>query len=238
MAQEYKDIFPSSPDKVDLINSYLDGILSCTYLDIGCASGELAMQLSSPQRSIIGIDLDPAMINQARKEAVKTAAKNLQFKQADMLHFLHHSDLCSFDLITCLGNTLVYLNGKQELKCFLEGAKNALRKKGHLLLQILNYGNPQIGPGFNFPVVKGKGVELSRSYSKRDSDVQLSFHSQVKNLETEEIESDIHLHYPFQSSQINDIAIDLGFSSTKVFGNYEKKKAETSDFFHLIVLEK
>ncbi|MBN2659625.1 MAG: class I SAM-dependent methyltransferase [Spirochaetales bacterium] len=35
-------------------------------LDIGCASGEFACQLSSASRKITGIDLDPFMIEEAK----------------------------------------------------------------------------------------------------------------------------------------------------------------------------
>jgi len=238
LAAEYKEIFPSSREKADFAEKFLAGGEFQRILDIGCASGEFASQLSSAQREITGIDLDPFMIDEARALCPPSSGPAIRFKQADMLRFLHDSDSNRYDLISCLGNTLVYLDGESQLKDFLSSAKRTLKPHGTFIVQILNYGHPKIRTGFSFPATDTAKITFNRRYVPLENSSKLGFETSVKDKSTGETQTDLHRHYPFLSSGIKETAQNLGFAKTHIYGGYDGKEPEVSDFFHLIVLVK
>lgn len=237
LATEYIGIFPSSQEKIDFIERYLDKKKYQKILDIGCASGEFIYQLSTSNRDIVGIDLDPYMVEEARRLYTTVSESKLQFYQADMLQYLSDSDVFQYDLISCLGNTLVYLNGESELKDFLYLAKKTLKQHGLMVLQILNYRNPRILRGFQFPMIETDRIVLKREYVSVKDSITLGFKTSIIDKLTGKKDCDLHRHYPFLSDRIVEIAKDLGFIDHSIFGNYKRKEAELSDFFHLIILK-
>jgi SAM-dependent methyltransferase len=52
-------------------------------LDVACGPGLLSCALALHARSVIGVDLVPAMLERARRECAKVGAANLQFQLAD-----------------------------------------------------------------------------------------------------------------------------------------------------------
>ncbi len=235
LAAEYTQLFPSSREKVDFVESFLDENGHQRILDIGCASGEFAFQLSHDNREIVGIDLDHQMIARARTLFKRN---NISFIEDDMVNFLSHAVLNSYDAVCCMGNTLVYLEDEEQLKEFLQLAKTVLKKKGKLILQVLNYSNPSIGPGFQFPVLESEKLVMERAYGKSSDQARLDFNTKITNKVTGECGKDVHSHYPFLSKSIERFASELGYSSISRLGNYSGKEADTTDFFHLLVLEK
>ena len=238
LAAEYKEIFPSSKEKVEFVEKYLEKEKTQRLLDIGCASGEFVYQLSSSSRDITGIDLDSLMIEKATSQRTSASGLTIQFYQADMLQFLSGSESETYDLISCFGNTVVYLDGETDLKEFLLSAKETLKKSGVMIIQILNYSNPIIVPGYTFPVVETKKIEFHREYTALKDSLKLGFKTSITDKLTGERDTDLHRHSPFLSSRIVEIAKKAGFTDTHIFGGYDGKDAEVSDSFHLIVLEK
>ncbi len=238
LAAEYKEIFPSSQEKVNFVEQYLAKGESQRILDIGCASGEFVYQLSSPTREITGIDLDELMIAEAKKQMPPYQPGVIQFLQADMLGFFNKSKSDFYDLITCLGNTIVYLDDESELRGFLQSAQKALKEHGTMIIQILNYSNPMIAPDFIFLKAETNKIEFNREYVALKDSAKYGFKTSVKDKGTNETDIDLHQHFPFISSRIEKIALEAGFIKSKIFGGYAGKEAEVSDFFHLIVLEK
>lgn len=238
LAKEYTALFPSSIEKVNFVKTMLSQTGPRHLLDIGCASGEFIFQLTSFFDQLTGIDLDEHMIKVAANKMDSESYKSISLHQTEMLSFLSASPSEVYDSITCMGNTIAYLKNNDELAVYLSDAFAALKPNGKLILQILNYANPMIGPGFSFPVAEGPTLLLKRSYLEAKEHSKYDFHTHIINKESNKLYKDSHTHTPFLSSYIQNMAHDAGFSQTNTFGNYNKKKADTDDFFHLIVLEK
>lgn len=80
---------------------------AASLLDIGCATGALLAELPSSYTRRVGIDIQPQMIDYARRFHPQvvfhaTDARNVSLGQ-------------SFDAITCIGLTLAYLHEDQDL---------------------------------------------------------------------------------------------------------------------------
>jgi ubiquinone/menaquinone biosynthesis C-methylase UbiE len=68
-------------------------------LDVGCGTGRLAVALAPHVGQVTGVDLTPAMLDQARALQARTGLRNLDWRQADVTA-LPFAD-AAFDLVTC-----------------------------------------------------------------------------------------------------------------------------------------
>ncbi|MFW6363910.1 MAG: class I SAM-dependent methyltransferase [Spirochaeta sp.] len=232
IATEYSTLFPSSPEKLHCIEDRLRRIAAVDILDIGCASGEFARQLAHPERRITGIDLDEAMIDEAQQSA--SGDSSLRFIRAGIMEFLQDSEADTWDALLCLGNTIVYLNGEEQLRVFMQHASRVLRPGGYLAVQLLNYANPEIGPGFVFPLLESPVLTMSRRYGTIETDKGYEFNTEVIEKESDKSIRDLHLHYPFLSTEVKAAALAEGFSRAAVHGDYFDGTAGRDSFFHFL----
>lgn len=97
-----------------------------TVLDAGCGTGRVAIELNRRGHAVIGVDLDEAMLEQARAKA-----PDLAWVQADLadpgLDFGQ-----SFDVIVMAGNVLIFVPPGSEQQV-VENAARWLRPNGHLI---------------------------------------------------------------------------------------------------------
>ncbi len=234
LASEYTQLFPSSEEK----RQYAEKLISTTHgedmLDLGCASGEFPLQLTSPGRTITGIDPDSRMISEAR--AIAAEKESITFAVDDMLSFLSSAPPHSFDVIFCMGNTIAYLTDERELERFLSSARNALREGGKLLIQMLNYTNPSIKAGFHFPDLNSTHITFSRRYEESGTPGVLAFTTQVRNKENGETHNEVHSHAVFTSDTVRELGREAGFREVTVHGSYENSPPEQENFFRLVTL--
>lgn len=111
-----------------------------TVLDAGCGTGRVAIELNRRGHAVIGVDLDEAMLDQARAKAPDLiwvrgdlADPGLDFGQ-------------SFDVIVMAGNVLIFVLPSSEQRV-IENAARWLRPNGHLItgysLRPGGFGPPQ-----------------------------------------------------------------------------------------------
>lgn len=108
-----------------LFDMLAPGLSGLEMLDLGCGTGLGAMAFRDVTRRIVGVDLSPRMIDQARK-------RNLY--QTFLLADIEHPVIAeaSFDLVLA-ADTLVYLG---DLSKVLATARRALRNGGHFLFTV------------------------------------------------------------------------------------------------------
>jgi ubiquinone/menaquinone biosynthesis C-methylase UbiE len=68
-------------------------------LDIGTGTGHTALALAPQADQVVGIDLTPAMLEQARELAAEQQIDNVHFEEGDAQALAYDDD--SFDLVTC-----------------------------------------------------------------------------------------------------------------------------------------
>ena len=125
-ASYYNQIFPFK-------KSLYEPLLNHAYnrvLDLGCGTGRLTNLLAKVSNEIIGIDLDPQMI-----EMAMTSYPALDFRIQNIMNLEH---MGKFNLITCFGNTMAHLN-RQEFSAFFAAVEQALTSDGTMWIQLLNY---------------------------------------------------------------------------------------------------
>lgn len=101
-------------------------------LDIGCATGELAIDLASKDAKVVGLDYSEKMIEIARNRAKEKGVRGVKFLVADAkkLEFLAPQ---KFDLII-INVLLPHLETKKEIEKVLKGVGKRLKGNGRVLL--------------------------------------------------------------------------------------------------------
>jgi SAM-dependent methyltransferase len=68
-------------------------------LDVGCGTGRIAVALAGVVGHVTGVDLTPAMLDQARATQAEAGVANVDWRQADVTALPFADD--AFDLVTC-----------------------------------------------------------------------------------------------------------------------------------------
>jgi glycine/sarcosine N-methyltransferase len=215
LAEHYDEIFPVDPDVVAFVRTSVGGRPAAA-LDVGCATGGLARELARSGWHVTGIDLDEEMI----RLAGAGASAGLRFLQADMLKLDGLFPARSFDLILCLGNTLVHLESEAAVAAFLAQAHALLAPGGRLLLQIMNYDGVAAGKLPLFAPLETSGLIFERSYAPRP-DGRLDFHIRLLETPSGRIQSGVFPLLPLAQGVLENLLCKAGFGHPDFFGDFQ-----------------
>lgn len=114
-------------------------------LDLACGTGAAALSLAEAGLEVVGLDRSPQMLQLARGRA-RDRRLPISWIEADLRSLATRSakgapeaDLlapASFQLITCLYDSLNYLTGDGELELALRGAAQLLAPGGHIFFDL------------------------------------------------------------------------------------------------------
>jgi len=113
-------------------------------VDAGCGSGMHAIMWAEWGLSITGVDPDPAMLAQARRNAEDAASRmagaggSVRFEKGAFGE-LGSLGLYGSDAVTCTGNALPHVAGLTGLRAALADFAAVLRPGGVLVLHLLNH---------------------------------------------------------------------------------------------------
>ncbi len=102
-----------------------------TVADIGCGTGTFLSFVASPRRRLVGVDRSPAMLREARP---KLQGANAILLCQDMRRLNLPAQV---DLMTCNFDTLNYLTSPRDFLLSLEGFRNYIVSRGHLIFDLL-----------------------------------------------------------------------------------------------------
>ncbi len=106
-------------------------------LDVACGTGFYTIKLAQMGMEAVGTDYSSGMIEKAKKLARQMGA-DPRWLEAPMQDIAGRLDR-TFDLILCLGNSIVHLLDPAELKTTIRGFAQLMRPAGVLLIHLLNY---------------------------------------------------------------------------------------------------
>ncbi|NLM96652.1 MAG: methyltransferase domain-containing protein [Halanaerobiaceae bacterium] len=227
IARYYDYIFPLSKAKIDLIKE-LAGEPPKELLDVACGSGLYSIELNEAGYIVTAIDLDKSMIQELKEKKKEINAQVLNMLDIDILQK-------KFDLIFCIGNSLVHLNDNEEILHFLKACKNSLEPGGKLLIQIVN-NDRVLGRGVkNLPTIRNEeaGLIFERYYEYLPEENKIDFKTILK-VEGRELENHVLL-YPVRSEELLFLLKESGFDEFQTYGGFNKEKYEKLESFPLIV---
>lgn len=230
LAYWYDDIFPVSVQQVDFIHRIAEQQRkgkAKRLLDVGCGTGALALTLSILGVKVVGVDLNKYMIEQARLKS-ETVGSTPEFFVQDMLSLEDNLAGMTFDVISCLGNTLVHLEDPAEIKASLKQFSRLLDQKGSIVIQIVNYDKVLSEKITALPVIEAEGITFERFYEWEEGDPRILFRTLLNTPDTARpIEQETAL-YPLRKHELEAMLTDLGFGELNWYSSFQKDPLDNS----------
>lgn len=228
LSRYYDQVFPVGPADMAFLAGIMQG--KGTLLDLGCGTGNKSIFFAAGGNTVTGIDSDSGMIEKARSS---NAAANISYEHLDMMEAARHFSPKSFGGILCLGNTLVHLDGPEQIATLLGDVSRLLAPHGSFLLQILNYNRILDAKQFTLPVLESEDVIFRRHYEWEESQMHFVTSIEVKS-SGKSYSNDITL-YPLRREELDAGLQKAGFSHSVYYGGFQGQDW-TEDSFVTIAL--
>ncbi len=224
LAYWYDDIFPVSVQQVDFIHRIVEQQRKSKVkrlLDVGCGTGALALTLSILGVKVVGVDLNKYMIEQARQKA-ETVGSTPEFFVQDMLALEDNLAGMCFDVVACLGNTLVHLSGPEEIRNPLKQFSRLLDQKGSMVLQIINYDKIFDENITELPPIEAEGITFLRSYHWEKGKDLITFRTSLNTPDTAYPIEQETLLYPLRRQELESMLDDLGYTTLNWYSSFQQ----------------
>ncbi len=206
--------------------NFLDEKAHGKVLDVACATGNITKELKDRGHDILGIDLEEKLIDRAIHE------NNVNAIVKNMLDIDTLDD--NFGLIYCIGNSLVHLHDKTQVKTFLEKSYDKLEPNGNLVIQIINFCPFLKNEGEflgSLPTIKNDKIEFVRKYYRNGDYIRFNT---VLNTEENSIENNIDL-LPITVYDLKKFLEDIGFKSIEIYGGFNKSEFDVDNSTPLVI---
>lgn len=187
----YDRIFPFSPGVYAFLTHHL-GERGGPVLDLGCGPGDYCAAFARAGVRAEGLDLDPAMIAQARTRASET-----EFHVRDMVEFPSLGG--PWTMIYSIGNTAAHLPPDRFWTC-VERVSERLLPGGVWIVQVMNWDYVLGLPAFLFPPKIMDDAVFHRAYTDITPD-GLTFRTGL-DIDGQRVFDDEVSLYPLPSSTI------------------------------------
>ena len=256
LSQVYDVVFPRYDAVVDFLAR--DLVPGKRILDLACGTGTYALALAEIGFDVTGVDLDEEMIRLARQKAIN-GSPSARFIAADMRDALKIAGGQTFDLVCCIGNSLVHLQDRQEAAQLISDMHALLVPGGRIVLQTIHFQRvfrlrlsglptihrPEAGVTFvrNYRWSEGDFQEDegeshgsgSRSGPKRvDFDTVLTI---TRNGKTEEYRDSVPL-LALGPDELLDMVRKVGFTNLEIFGEFDGSVLDADSFAVIIRAQK
>ena len=211
-------------------------------LDLACGTGEYSIKLAHAGHEVWGIDADPEMIRLARLKATENNVPAV-FIAADMLEL--DDALCNypgaeFDIIFCIGNSIVHLGSTDAIEVMIKRMKMRLAPGGAILLQIINFDRIIQKGITSLPTLTNneKGLAFQRNYTLDKHTGLIDFETVLtvkQNNGNIRMCNSVKL-FPLTSSMLGDILMNAGFELFEFYGDFKNGSYDAGDSFMLVAL--
>ncbi|MFO8236610.1 MAG: methyltransferase domain-containing protein [Bacteroidales bacterium] len=223
ISKYYDYIFPFNSSQANFVKNLIQEENITSILDVGCGTGNLALELARENKPVFAIDSDEEMILTAiDKKRGMGLDQYPQFRELDMESLSGFFDGEQFDLAICFGNTLPHLLSYENIENFFKVVSYVLKKNAHLTIQILNYDYILENQIEALPVIDNDYVRFERYYDYPENSEFIEFSTKltVKG-EDKIIENSISL-FPIQKLDLKFMLEDSGFGDVYFYGDFDK----------------
>ncbi|MFP4547937.1 MAG: class I SAM-dependent methyltransferase [Fidelibacterota bacterium] len=191
-------------------------------LDIGCGTGNLALEVAKQNCLIKALDFDREMVTMAK---AKNNSANPEFLHMDMRKIADHFRADSFDLAYCFGNTIAHLLSDEQIGAFLHSVKSVLKQKGKFLFQLLNYENILANKTTQLPLIENNTIKFERYYEFNDAKLVDFITILTIKSTNETIKNRIKL-YPVTKRRLIKLLHETGFRNSNFFSGFNMKSLD------------
>lgn len=234
LSKYYDIIFLKDEDTVNFLCSGMEK--NSKVLDLACGSGTYAIALAEKGFNVTGVDLDLEMINLASK---KQNNAKIRFLVEDMRKVGKVFENKSFHRVFCIGNSLVHINDKEEIKNVIKDIFELLDYEGTMILQIINYDRILKYDIKSLPTIKRakQGLEFVRNYRYKPNENLIYFETAIlinNDKEQSRYENSVPL-FPIQSEELVKIIKGVGFTKVDLYGDFNEE--EFTDKSYALVIK-
>ena len=215
----YDRLFPTDAKALLFLDSRVEP--GSRILDIACGTGGYSLALAQKGHRVTGVDLDRAMI---RSAGSKVRDSNLapDFRVMDMLSMTEALDP-GFDLIFCIGNSLVHLETDEQVGQLLADCRTLLRPEGALVLQIINYDRILAQGLTGLPTLREDDLEFLRFYEVDPAGGVVIFRTELRvggDRDQRVIRNQIPLRI-VGKERLRRLVRTAGFQNLELFGDFD-----------------
>ncbi|WP_242855769.1 class I SAM-dependent methyltransferase [Ruminiclostridium josui] len=214
ISKYYDYIFPTGKEQIDFLRE-IAGEPPKSILDIACGTGGYSLELERQGYNVTAVDLDKEMINRLEIKA-KENNQSVRFMQGNMLE-LGNKISDSFDLVFCIGNSIVHLENLEQIRDFIKTTKQLTGKDGNLVLQIINFDRIILRDIKSLPTIENKemGLTFERNY-RYDKNCNRIYFNTCLSVDGEVYKNEIPL-YPLREDELVEAVSESGFKRVKLF---------------------
>lgn len=234
LSKVYDDIFPMDEDTLNFLTQDLK--LRSRILDLACATGNYSLPLVQKGHAVDGIDLDEDMVGIA-KEKLKGFDANIVY--GDMRCIKQIFGDKKYNLIFCIGNSIVHLDDKNKIQELIKDIYSLLDEQGQMVIQIINYDRITEQNIHSLPVIENKQKKLKfiRNYFFEDISDKVIFKAKLivetNNEENEVYENSIEL-IALRDEELNYMVKNAGFRNIHIFGGFDMKPYDMDSFLTVL----
>jgi SAM-dependent methyltransferase len=218
-AEYYEAVFPYREEVHLFLRSCLPSDTR-RLLDAGCGTGHYCGRLAADGLEVVGVDLDPQMIEVARRN-YPTAT----FHCRNMLEI--GALPRPFDFVFCIGNVAPHLTQK-EFAEFVAQVKSLLRPGGVWVFQVVNWDYVLARGSYPFrPRKLGMGDAVFLREYRDVSESRVRFATRLVDGKRTVFEGDLWL-YPVRTDDYLRIHRDGGFELVAHFADFERAPYTTT----------
>jgi len=200
-------------------------------LDIACGTGAYSIALAVKGHHVWGLDLDEKMIAAARRKA---AGRDVTFAVGNMLDVDSIFPGRVFDLVFCIGNSLVHLGDRDSVSGLVKKVLGLLDRGGMFIAQVVNYdrivrSRRACAPAQqieieSLPVIERAehGITFIRNYEFTGDPEHINFNTEIRYGNVS-IPNSVKL-LALQSGDLVGIVRSAGFSDVRLFGGYDESR--------------
>lgn len=228
IAKYYHHIFPLQELRLKWMKA-LAGDVPKSVLDIACGDGLYVLALAECGYDVTAIDLDEEMIAK-----IKTKNSAIDARVMNMLDISSLEE--RYDLIFCIGNSLVHLASLEEMAKVLDDCKALLNENGRLLIQIVNYDRILDQGLKGLPTIENPevGLVFERHYEPCDHPQKLAF--KTKLTVGDEVYENKECLFALRTLDLLNLLKEAGFSEPVFYGGFEGQTFEIQNSMPLVAV--
>ena len=222
LSKVYDTVFPKDEKTLRFLLKDLKS--NSKVLDLACGTGTYSLSLALKGNRVDAIDLDEDMIQLAKGKGGLYA----NFVQGDMTKFREEFQGKRYDLVYCIGNSIVHLKNKGRIEKFIEDIYEVLIDEGALTVQIVNYDRIIKHDIKALPMIDRpeKGVKFIRNYNYKQDEEKIEFQTELiinKNDDEERFQNSVDL-IALKKDEIKGMFHKAGFKEIEVYGGFSEEE--------------
>lgn len=227
LLEYYDELFPVEKTRLDFIESTAahyqkeKGVRNIVkVLDLGCATGTTAIQLMRRGMDLVGIDNNDQMIQSASRRNPEPKT-NARFFLMDMTKIDKYFSKDCFDIVLCLGNTMVHLKELEEIEGLIKAVHTVLKPGGMFIFQLINYEMILSEHVVCLPIIETTRSSFVRKYTCT-SQKNIIFDASVLSSNGQTVFSDSVNLYPLGSKELMKMLNSSGFKNEAFYSDFDK----------------